>query len=80
MAKFFKYTEGVLGPVENFCGMRLTREQSTYGWKYRVKRGALERVNPMTMIDDLNILQRYRQSLLQCEGKSLLVNKHYILI
>ena len=70
MAKFFKYSQGVLGPVENFCGMRLTRETSTYGWKYRIKRGALERVNPMTMMDELNILQRYRQSLLQCEGKS----------
>ena len=35
--KFYKYSDGKLGRVENFCGMRIIKEQSTYGWKYRVK-------------------------------------------
>ena len=65
--KDFQEEPGFTGPIKNFCGVRIERQVSTSGWKYKIKRGALESVNPIHVNGASSQLERTRTTLFVCE-------------
>ena len=53
--------------IKSFCGIRVNRQTSTSGWRYNIKRGGLEYVNPNHVSGSSDKIAQSRQSLFICE-------------